>query len=62
MSESHYKEHTLPSGFVITLDYDTTQHPRKHWVVTCINPDEEVHWQREFADKEAAEKEYIRFD
>lgn len=56
-----YKEHTLPSGECICMDYDETFSKIKPWVVFNVLG-EEVRWQVSFATKEEAEKEYIRFD
>lgn len=56
-----YKEHTLASGEIITLQ--EIPGARKPWVVECIATDgEEVRWSVDFKTREEAEKEYIRFD
>lgn len=56
-----YKEHTMPSGEIISMDM-INNHPTKPWNVSCWMPDGEQRWSIDFATREEAEKEYIRFD
>ena len=55
-----YKEHTLASGEIITMQ--EIPGTRKPWVVECIATNREVRWSVDFYTQAEAEKEYIRFD
>lgn len=56
-----FKEHTLPSGNIISLSSEG-DHPTKPWQVVCCEESGEVRWSKDFATQEEAEAEYVRFD
>lgn len=59
--EVAYREHELANGTVIIMVYDP-QGGIQPWFVTCINPDDTVHWQLQFKQEAEALEEYHRFD